>query len=115
MAPTRIEKRTTTSTNISQPQFLLERFVEIADMSWRIFGTLKILQPLQCLLVFWSQPVGNTSNLDQVHLHMIMGDDQTEVLNRQLLKLTFLWSQVELMLPEVSENFPDDFPVTGEV
>ena len=49
LAPTRIENRITVSTNISQLLFLLERFVEIADMSWRIFRALKILQPLQCL------------------------------------------------------------------
>ena len=48
LAPTRIEKRTTISTNISQLLFLLERFIEIADMAWRILRALKAIQPLQC-------------------------------------------------------------------
>ena len=48
MAPTRIENRITVLTTISQLLFLLERFVEIADMSWRILRALKVIQPLQC-------------------------------------------------------------------
>ena len=50
-ALSRIKTRTTISTNISQPLFLVEPFVEIADMSWRLFGALKIIQSLQWLVV----------------------------------------------------------------
>ena len=51
----RTETRTPISTNVSQLLFLAETFVEIADMSWRLFEALKILQPLQWRLVLhWS-------------------------------------------------------------
>ena len=70
---------------------------------------------LYVLPVSWGRPVGDAGNLDWVHLDVVVRDDHTEVLNRQLLKLALLRSQVELMLPEALENSPDDFLVTGEV
>ena len=46
---------------------------------------------------------------------MIMGNDRAEVLNRQLLKLTLVWLQVELVLSEALEDFSNDLLMMSEI
>jgi hypothetical protein len=49
---------------------------------------------------------------------VVVGNDDSKVLNLSLLKLAFLCSEVEFVGPEyfhdVSENFPVGLQVTGE-
>jgi hypothetical protein len=53
---------------------------------------------LYLLFVGGCQPVCYSSNLHWVHFHLVMRDDDAEVLNLGPFKLTFLQSEVELML-----------------
>jgi hypothetical protein len=53
---------------------------------------------LYLLFVGRRRPVRYSGNLHWVHFHLVMRDDDAEVLDLGLFKLTFLRSEVELML-----------------
>jgi len=62
---------------------------------------------LHFLLVHRSGPLGNASDLDQVHRDRVVRDDHSEVLN----KLTLVGVEVELMLLQQLQNAAGDLPV----
>ena len=53
---------------------------------------------LHLLLIHWSRPIPNTSNLDWVHSYQVVQDDHSEVLDRGLFELALVCSKVELVL-----------------
>jgi len=48
---------------------------------------------LYFLLIYWSGPLSNTSDLDRVHCDGVVGDDHSEVLNHGFLELTLTVSE----------------------
>ena len=66
---------------------------------------------LDLLLICGGWPFNHSGDLNRVHSHRVVGDNNTEVLNLCLLKLTFLWFQVEVMLLEEAEDFLGDLLV----
>ena len=53
---------------------------------------------LQLLLGGRNQPLCYSSDFGWVHLDGVMGNDHSEVFHSGLLKFTFVWLQVELIL-----------------
>jgi hypothetical protein len=53
---------------------------------------------LYFLLRFQDWPVSNTCNLDWVHFDLDIRYDDAQILHLFLLKLTFLWSKIQLVL-----------------
>jgi len=66
---------------------------------------------LHFLLVHRSGPLGNASDLDQVHRDGVVRDDYSEVLDRGFLEFTFVGTEVELMLLQQLQNAVGDLPV----
>jgi hypothetical protein len=59
---------------------------------------------LHLLLISWSRPVCYTSDLYRIHFDLIMQEDNPQVLNPSVLKLTLLRSKIEFMLTHSVEN-----------
>ena len=65
---------------------------------------------LYLLLVRRSGPLGDTGNLDWIHRDGVVGDDDSEVLNRGFLEFAFVGTEVELMLLQQLQNTAGDLP-----
>ena len=52
---------------------------------------------------YW--PLHDSSNLDRVHLNMILGDDDAEVHNMCLLKIAFVMLQIEFVLAQALHDY----------
>ena len=66
---------------------------------------------LHFLFIRRSGPLGNPSDLDWVHCDGVVRDDHSEVLDRGLLKLTLVGTEVEFMLLQQLQNAAGDLPV----
>ena len=68
--------------------------------------------------VLRSGPFRDSGDLGGVHLDVVVGDDDSKVLDPSLFKLAFLCSEVEFVGPEyfhdTSENFSVGLQVTGK-
>src|SRR5260221_6937982 len=51
----------------------------------------KAKEGLDLLDLHWGQPFCDSTDLHQIHSHMVFRDDQSEVFDLLLLKLAFLW------------------------
>ena len=63
---------------------------------------------LNLLLVPWYRPFCYTRNLDWIHLHLAFQHNNSEVFYLLLLKLTFLWFEVQLVFPVMLQHSPHD-------
>ena len=61
------------------------------------------------LLIRQSRPFSDTSNLDGVHRDGVVRDDHSEVLNSGFLKLTFIRSEIQLVLLQDLQGSSGDF------
>ena len=59
---------------------------------------------LNMLLVPWCWPFCYTRNLDWIHLHLAFQHNNSKVLYLPLLKLAFLWFEVQLVFPEMFQH-----------
>jgi len=66
---------------------------------------------LHFLLVRRSGPLGNASDLDQVHHNGVVRDNYSEVLDRGFVEFAFVGTEVELMLLQQLQNAAGDLPV----
>jgi len=66
---------------------------------------------LHFLLIHQSGPLGDASNLDQVHRNRVVRNDHSEILDRGFLKLALVGTEVELMLLQQLQNTAGDLPV----
>jgi hypothetical protein len=71
-------------------------------------------EQLELCLCFQNGLLLNSSNLDRIHLYLVLQNDEAKVLNPGPFKLTFLWLGEELMLLEDLHNLVDYFPVLLE-
>ena len=64
---------------------------------------------LHLLLICWSGPFGDASNLDRIYCDGVVGDDHSEVFDSGFLKLTFIRSEVQLVLLQDLQDSSGDF------
>ena len=70
---------------------------------------------LHLLLVRRSRPFGDTGNLDWIHRDGVMGDDDSEVLNRGFLEFAFVRAEVKLMFLQKLQNAAVTFRCSSRV
>ncbi len=74
----------------------------------------KAKEGLDLLYLCQGRPFCDSTDLHQIHGNVVFQDDQSEVLNLLLLKLTFLWLEEQPPLSEGSKDLVDDPLVFGE-
>ena len=52
-------------------------------------------------------PIVDSSNLNRVHLDLVLRDDQSEVLNLFPIELTLLWAEKQLVFRQYFQDLPD--------
>jgi len=68
-------------------------FQEVSDEPSVEVGESK--EGLHFLFIHWSGPLGNASDLDQVHSNRVIRDDHSEVLDHGFLELALVGTEVE--------------------
>ena len=63
------------------------------------------------LFIRRSRPLGNASDLDQVHCNRVVRDDHSEILDYGFLELALVGTEVELMLLQQLQNVVGVLPV----
>ena len=66
---------------------------------------------LHFLLIHWSGPLSNASNLDWVHCDRVVRDNHSKVLDHGFLKLTLVGMEVEFVLLQQLQNVAGDLPM----
>ena len=66
---------------------------------------------LNLFLVLWYWSFCYTRNLDCIHLHLAFQYNNSEVLYPLLLKLAFLWFEVQLVFPEMLQHSLHNVPM----
>src|SRR5258705_4681525 len=74
----------------------------------------KAKEGLDLLYLCQGRPFCDSADLCWVHGDMVLRDDQSEVLNLLLLKLTFLWLEKQPPPLEGSKDLADNLPVFRE-
>ena len=69
---------------------------------------------LHLLLVRQSGPLGDTGDLDWIHRDGVVGDDDSEVLDRGFLEFAFVGTEVKLMFLQKLQDAAGDFLVLLE-
>ena len=86
---------------------------EVLDRS--VVEICKFLELLDIRHIEGSRPLLNTLYFYRIHLNMVVGHQDTQILNFRDFKLAFLGSKIEIVFFQTAKNLVDDTTMLREV